>query len=254
MGEIDFAALAAPFRPDQVHWRVGSTTKDKRRGLALAYLDARDVMDRLDKVCGPARWSDHYAFDGARTLCTLTIMLPTGSVCKVDGAGDTDIEGEKGGLSDAFKRAAVKWGVGRYLYRCESPWVELEDGKRIKKGQEAKLAKALGGVGVPSEAQPPPDLPREAGGGSGAGEIESGDGPPDRISPERAAEIRKAIGPRCRDLGIKPQEYGPIIEVAVARAMGFASFEDAPADLDFAFLEAIGKWVPGDEGEEDIPF
>ena len=37
-------------------------------------------------------------------------------VTKTDGADDTTIEGAKGGISDALKRAAVQFGIGRYLY------------------------------------------------------------------------------------------------------------------------------------------
>jgi hypothetical protein len=58
-----FERLAEPFPADAVSWRVGSTTQDKSKGMALAYLDARDVMDRLDLVCGPAsaaRRRNHY--------------------------------------------------------------------------------------------------------------------------------------------------------------------------------------------------
>ena len=53
---IDFKALAAPFPPSAVSWRVGRVNEDKRSALCLAYLDARDIMDRLDSVCGPAGW------------------------------------------------------------------------------------------------------------------------------------------------------------------------------------------------------
>src|SRR5690625_2037857 len=44
--------LAAPFDPARIHWRVGATTKDKSKGIALAYINARDVMRRLDQVMG----------------------------------------------------------------------------------------------------------------------------------------------------------------------------------------------------------
>jgi hypothetical protein len=37
-------------------------------------------------------------------------------IWKWDGAGETDIEGEKGSFSDSFKRAAVSWGIARDLY------------------------------------------------------------------------------------------------------------------------------------------
>jgi hypothetical protein len=44
-------------------------------------------------------------------------------IWKYDGADDTEFQATKGGLSDAFKRAAVKWGVGRYLYHLPAVWV-----------------------------------------------------------------------------------------------------------------------------------
>ena len=40
--------LSIPFPVNKIHWRVGATTKDKSKGIALAYVDARDVMKRLD--------------------------------------------------------------------------------------------------------------------------------------------------------------------------------------------------------------
>jgi hypothetical protein len=58
---VDFKALAAPFPPEEVSWRLGSTSKEKMRGMALAYLDARNVMDRLDDVCGPEGWQCKYS-------------------------------------------------------------------------------------------------------------------------------------------------------------------------------------------------
>jgi hypothetical protein len=36
-------SLKAPFHPDDIEWRVGSTTKDKSRGLALAYVTNRAI-------------------------------------------------------------------------------------------------------------------------------------------------------------------------------------------------------------------
>lgn len=123
---IDFAALSAPFRPEEVSWRVGLTTQDKKRGMALAYIDARNVMDRLDAVCGPAGWQCTYPHAGAKTVCRISLKIGDEWIAREDGAGDTDVEAEKGALSDAFKRAAVKWGIGRYLYDVDSPWVEMK--------------------------------------------------------------------------------------------------------------------------------
>ena len=121
-----FEQLASPFDPSEVDWRVGSTTKDKAKGMALAYIDARTVMDRLDTVCGPAGWQNRYVMEGTKTVCEIGIKCDGEWVWKSDGAGDSDIEAEKGALSDAFKRAAVRWGIGRYLYNLKSPWVALK--------------------------------------------------------------------------------------------------------------------------------
>lgn len=145
--------LHKPFPHSSIHWRVGSTTKDKTRGMALAYLDARDVMERLDQVCGPENWSDSYTeTHSGKTICTISIRIDEEWVSKADGAGDTDIEGVKGGISDAFKRAAVKWGIGRYLYSLQSPWVRLDKFKNIEKDEYAKLDAVLKGKDVPDTA------------------------------------------------------------------------------------------------------
>lgn len=146
--------LKEPFNPDRVSWRVGSTTKDKSKGMALAYIDARDVMQRLDEVCGPENWQCDYPHAGTKTVCRIGIKIGDEWVWKANGAGDTDIESEKGALSDAFKRAAVLWGIGQYLYDLDSPWVTLDtkqgsDGKvyvnGIAKHEFTRLHKLLGG-------------------------------------------------------------------------------------------------------------
>lgn len=148
--------LSLPFPPDRVSWRVGSTTQDKKRGMALAYIDARDVMDRLDQVCGPESWSRrHPEHAGKTVICEIGIKVGDEWVWKADGAGDTDVEAEKGSLSDSFKRAGVNWGIGRYLYDMDTPWVELEPAGRsfkIPDKEKARLQALLRGKPVASAA------------------------------------------------------------------------------------------------------
>lgn len=142
------AKLSAPFAPARVSWRVGSTTQDKGKGMALAYIDSRDVQDRLDQVCGPAGWQCRYPHAEQKTVCEIGIKIGDEWIWKADGAGDSDVEAEKGALSDAFKRAAVKWGIGRYLYDVESPWVEITQRGRsyvIAEKEHARLQKILAG-------------------------------------------------------------------------------------------------------------
>jgi hypothetical protein len=149
--------LSAPFPVEAIHWRAQALTRDGTKALALAYLDARDVMDRLDAACGPLGWEDSYVeTTKGRVLCTLSIKNPEGAwVSKCDGAGDTAVEGEKGGISDAFKRAAVKWGVGRYLYNLNDVWAPCEINqnnkwKAWKPEAQDVFAKALARVGRPT--------------------------------------------------------------------------------------------------------
>ncbi len=126
-----FKALAAEFPKDAVHWRAqGTPFKDNRgtfKARALAYIDARDVMDRLDTVVGPENWQSEFTeTTSGRVICRLGIFCDGAWVWKSDGAGGTQVEADKGGISDALKRAAVNWGIGRYLYRLDAPIVPCE--------------------------------------------------------------------------------------------------------------------------------
>ena len=158
-----FKQLSAPFPGNAVSWRAQSLTGDGTKAMALCYIDARDVMNRLDDVCGPAGWQDSYHETAkGRLICTISINCDGVWVSKSDGAGDTDVEGEKGAISDAFKRTAVKWGIGRYLYDIEPVWAECEsyekNGKKHwKKWTQAgfaRLAKVAPSVRVVEEKEP----------------------------------------------------------------------------------------------------
>lgn len=149
-----FEQLRAPFPPELVSWRAQHVYGSK--ALALAYIDARDVMRRLDETVGPACWTDTYEeTPSGRVICHLSLKIEDEWIMKCDGAGDSDIEGAKGGISDAFKRAAVKWGIGRYLYDTPTVWapcdVQERNGKNIWKAwkqpeADAMFAKALQGI------------------------------------------------------------------------------------------------------------
>lgn len=104
-------ALKNPFDPKLVKWRVGGGSKQ------LAYIDARDVMKRLDTVLGADRYQTKYIPMNDGFICELSIKMPNGEwVTRSDGANNTKIESIKGGISSALKRAANAWGIGRYLY------------------------------------------------------------------------------------------------------------------------------------------
>ena len=140
--------LKAPFPADAIEWRIGQAGVGKNGkpwAKVLAYLDSRAVMDRLDEVCGPANWWDEYR-PGPQggVVCRLTIRTDAGPVSKEDGAENTDVEAVKGGISDALKRAAVKWGVGRYLYGLGDSWAECSTEKQS--GDGWRFAKSKDGT------------------------------------------------------------------------------------------------------------
>lgn len=120
-----FQRLKRPFDPKVISWRVGATSGDKNTGIALAYIDARDVMQRFDEVLG-LDWQCRYSHADKKTICEIGILVGGQWVWRAGGAGDTDVEAEKGAISDAFKRAAVLFGVGRYLYALPNKWVPIK--------------------------------------------------------------------------------------------------------------------------------
>jgi len=163
--DLFWARLRAPFPAADIEWRVGSTTSDKSKGLALAYITARAVMDRLDEVAGQDGWTDSYRpVDRATAtskgwICRLEVRVGDEWTAHEDGADETAIEPTKGGISDALKRAAVHFGIGRYLYHLEAQWVPIEPQGRgfALKGTPRLPAWALpGGSGRPGEARAGP--------------------------------------------------------------------------------------------------
>lgn len=104
-------------------WRVQSLTD--YNATVVAYIDSRDVQNLLDEVVGPENWTDEYKLIDGKLFCTISIDTNVSSentnspqrwVSKTDCGVESNTEKEKGEASDAFKRAAVKWGVGRFLY------------------------------------------------------------------------------------------------------------------------------------------
>ena len=154
--------LSSPFPRNDVHWRAQTITKNGDKALALAYLDARDVMDRFDAVCGPEKWQDKYEeTTKGRIICSIGIKVRDEWVWKSDGAGETAKEGEKGGISDALKRAAVHWGVGRYLYRLKSVWVPCETADYNNKKSFKKFTQSPWDVVGKDAPKSPDELAKE---------------------------------------------------------------------------------------------
>jgi hypothetical protein len=153
-----FSALAAPFDRQDLKERPGG------RGKNLTYITARTAMNRLDEVLGPEGWSDRFYEVCNVLFCEITITLPDGTkVSKSDGGGFKEMtEGgkvdqentDKTGPSDAFKRAAAKFGIARYLYKDGTA-----DLGQTTSGQHAEN----------QDADPPPERERRQPGGNPSG-------------------------------------------------------------------------------------
>jgi hypothetical protein len=122
-------ALAEPFERHEVRFKPAVVSGN--RAMALAYVDARVIQDRLDDVLGPLNWQDDYeCLSDGSVVCRLRLRLGSEWVTKVDVGGPSEQpdggDRLKAAFSDALKRAAVKFGVGRYLYRLPSQWVDYD--------------------------------------------------------------------------------------------------------------------------------
>jgi len=131
---MDLLQLQAPFKSEDIEWRIQQSGKsgDKVWALALAYITSRAIQSRLDEVCGVDGWCNKYAPgpDGG-VLCGISILTESGSwLTKWDGAANTNIEPVKGGLSGAMKRAGAQFGIGRYLYKLPATFAECDTNPR----------------------------------------------------------------------------------------------------------------------------
>ena len=157
-----FASLAAPFDTQEVRVRSQS-------GRQLHYITARTAMNRLDDVLGPENWWDEYTPGENSVMCRLTLRLPDGTtITKADAGGYAGMsdsgDDDKSGFSDAFKRAASKFGVARYLYRDGVPaFVRDREPAAVL---PAEPAQAAAPVPVPAAAASAsaPERPRQAAG------------------------------------------------------------------------------------------
>lgn len=108
-------------QPIPYSWRVQSRNKDKTKAFCSAYIDARDVMRVLDEHCV---WQVQYQEINGFIFAGIGITIDGEQYWRWDcGQRVEDNPNDqmydqagKSASSDAFKRAAVMWGIGRFLY------------------------------------------------------------------------------------------------------------------------------------------
>ena len=153
-------ALAAPFEPREVKYKPQMVKNN--RCLAMAYIDARLIQDRLDEVLGVENWEDGYNIlaDGS-VMCRLKCKLGDRWITKTDvGSPSEQPDGGdrlKAAFSDALKCAAVKFGIGRYLYRLAAQWVDYDPVKK-----QIVQVPQMPAFGLPKAKTPTPVVPTPA--------------------------------------------------------------------------------------------
>jgi hypothetical protein len=163
-------ALAAPFPAESIGWKPGAVAGG--RAMALAFIDARDVMDRLDQAAGLDNWQDSYeSLPDGTVVCTLSLRIGGEWLSKSDAGGESEQKDpgdrRKAAFSDALKRAAVKWGVGRFLYSLPVQWVDYDQAKRQFTRPPQLPAWALPGPASEGRGVPASGSPPDTGRGSG---------------------------------------------------------------------------------------
>lgn len=143
-------ALEYPFTFQEIEWRVLRVAKSNpKKAQVAAYVDSRAIQNRLDAVVGRENWQNTFesvvgSNNGTTAhICRISIYYPERGewITKSDGAGCTDVEPIKGGLSNAFKRAASMWGMGRYLYGLKNIWANIDEYKCIEQASYPELEK-----------------------------------------------------------------------------------------------------------------
>ena len=122
---IDLSKLTEPIEP---RWRIQSVKG--KNAICVPYLDARAVHERLDIVCGAGNWQNTYDADSG--VASIGIRVNDEWIWKSDVGTESNVEKIKGKASDAFKRAAVLWGIGRDLYFFGTKILAQAEGKYAK--------------------------------------------------------------------------------------------------------------------------
>ena len=140
--ETVWQKLSAPFTDAELEWRaqqVGKRNDGSIWAIVVPFVQSRAIMQRLDDVLTPAGWqasfretstgvdieNKHNSFQGY--ICRLGVreIIEDDFVYREDGANATNVEAIKGGISGALKRAAVHFGIGRYLYDFDTMFVDV---------------------------------------------------------------------------------------------------------------------------------
>lgn len=134
--------LNKPIQYDEIDWKFITTTTKSTQ--FAPYVKARVVMQRFDDQFGAMNWSPVYREINNGFICRISVRYFDSDsnqwveISKEDGASKTDYEAEKGGISNALKRTATVFGLGRDLYYYPKVYIAGEH-KRLPDWSFEKL-------------------------------------------------------------------------------------------------------------------
>lgn len=136
---------------EEIDCRIGGYFADEEKGVyrarLLLYTTSRTIMNILDEAVGKENWScRHYEVKG-KDFAEISIYDANKNqwIAKSDCGTENKVEAELSESSNAFKRAAVAWGIARELYFHERIWVSLR--KEDFEKDETGTLKLKTGVG-----------------------------------------------------------------------------------------------------------
>ena len=135
--------LEEPFSIRAIKFKPQTISKNRDKALMVAFIDARDVQDRLDSVVGPENWqfTVREIDTGVTSNNKIASVIGALSIFGVireevgeDSQPDRDkttkeiiMSSYKSAVSDALKRCAVQFGVFRYAYSLDQQWTKSID-------------------------------------------------------------------------------------------------------------------------------
>jgi hypothetical protein len=199
-----WSALAAPLAAGVISWRQdGRAVERDGRWFArfVAYVDANTVRERLDAVV-PGEWDLTLDLlpplaareeDEAAQHASFKARLQILGVIREDVGTGRDY---KAAATDAFKRAAVRFGIAHELYAMEPNWVQVDGEGRFAKPLEdpqAAYARRMSRRAAGQSSNGTVEHALENGRGDGGGNGDGSERPASRVS-DRTAPVTRSNG------------------------------------------------------------
>ena len=195
--------LQEPFDESLMEWKP-------ERGNELPYFHWTVYQQRLDRVCGMNWTADFVNHGDGQIECEVSIKFPCGTVVRRSDVGEDEeitikATGEVRrifgtGRAQAFKRAAVAFGVGRYVYQM----------KPRKKGQRPPQRAQQ----TPAQQAPPPQQEAPPPAQNGNGKVQGGSA--GWLGDEDAPRADGALLAEIQRLGAQVSGEGPWMHEGIA--------------------------------------